>query len=183
MEVPVRLKSGAAFFLILIFTNLMCRADGQNIRHTPWELIIYRPENGGDMNEVRCWLKIEDENGNDVTKTAAKAEYEWASIPGKKYKYRRDFYLSGGMAAHINIKSGKYRISVYTPKNSQYPYNFETKDDWVSNSFSYNTENPAKVIFVVPTANENGFYNGGWFIDYKCPEWFKFTKPARNRNN
>ena len=38
---------------------------------------------------------------------------------------------------------------------------------WESNVFEYNTENPTKVIFVTPTRNDNGFYNGGWIIDYK----------------
>lgn len=175
----MKLKSRAAIFLILIFAGGMRHSYGQDIRHNPWELIIYRPENGGDMNDVRCWLKFEDENGNDATEKLVKTEYEWASIPGKKHKYRRNCFLSGGMAAHLNIKGGKYRISVYTPKDRQYPYNFEEKDIWMSNTFLYDTENPAKVIFVVPTANENGFYDGGWFIDYKCPEWFKFTKPVR----
>ena len=24
--------------------------------------------------------------------------------------------------------------------------------------------------------DENGFYDGGWYIDYKAPKFFKFTK-------
>ena len=45
-----------------------------------------------------------------------------------------------------------------------------------SNTFYYDTNNPTKVIFVMPTADENGFYDGGWYIDYKAPKFFKFTK-------
>ena len=56
-----------------------------------------------------------------------------------------------------------------------YLYNFSQ-----STTFEYNsTENPAKVIFVSPTANENGFYDGGWHIDHKAPKFFRFTKPER----
>ncbi|WP_177206240.1 hypothetical protein [Treponema bryantii] len=38
---------------------------------------------------------------------------------------------------------------------------------YLNSFFEYNTENPTKVIFVTPTRNDNGFYNGGWIIDYK----------------
>ena len=50
-----------------------------DLHHNPWELIIYRPENSSQINEIRCWLKLEDEAGNDVTYTAATATYEWIS--------------------------------------------------------------------------------------------------------
>ena len=84
------------------------------------------------------------------------------------------------MAAHLNLKSGQYNITVYTPKadTSQNPCSNE--EDWLSNTFYYDTNNPTKVIFVIPTADENGFYNGGWYIDYKAPEFFKFTKALKN---
>lgn len=52
-----------------------------DVKHNPWELIIYRPENSSNLNEIRCWLKIEDEEGNDVLGTKATATYEWVSIP------------------------------------------------------------------------------------------------------
>lgn len=81
---------------------------------------------------------------------------------------------------HLFLKPGKYKISVYTPSDKQWPSKVENKEKWVSNVFEYNTENPAKALWIVPTANENGFYDGGWWIDYKVPEWFKFTKPKRN---
>ena len=51
------------------------------------------------------------------------------------------------------------------------------RSEWTSNQFIYDTENPAKVIFVYPTADDNGFYNGGWIISSKAPEFYKFTKP------
>lgn len=175
------------FFLVLVlfFTGFsICSAQqssSTDIHHNPWELIIYRPENNGDLNYVRCWIKLEDAHtGEDVTYTNAKATYEWISIPDVVNNYRQTYYLDSGMAAHLNLKSGQYNITVYTPKDkasfftSQNPCSNE--GDWTSNTFYYDTNNPTKVIFVMPTADENGFYDGGWYIDYKAPKFFKFTK-------
>ena len=78
---------------------------------------------------------------------------------------------------HCLLKPGKYNITVCTPKDKTYPVVTSNKEDWTSNVFYYDTDNPTNVIFVIPTANENGFYNGGWYIDYKAPKYFKFTKP------
>ena len=78
---------------------------------------------------------------------------------------------------YLLLQPGKYKISVYTPKDQQYLAKIENKNEWTSNVFEYDTENPAKVLFVSPTANDNGFYNGGWHIDFKAPKYFKFTKP------
>jgi len=153
------------------------------IKHNPWSLIIYRPENAGDMNDVRCWLKIENpETGEDITynTTKIKASYEWTANTIKEpqlYRYKRTYYLSGGMAMHLNLRPGKYKFTVYTPKDKTNMLETSNQGDWISNEFLYDTENPTKVIWVVPTANDNGFYNGGWYIDYKAPEWYKFTKP------
>ena len=83
---------------------------------------------------------------------------------------------------HLNLKPGVYKISVYTPQEThQYVTELSSVKDgmWDSNRFEYNSENPVNVIFVSPTANENGFYNGGWFIDYKSPSFYKFTKPKQ----
>lgn len=167
------------------------------LKHNPWELIIYRPENTKGMNDIRCWLKLEDaETGEDVTYSKISAKYEWVSI-GKNihkdpmnfynlfvpsrwtvlYPYQRTYYLSGGMAMHLLIQKGKYKISFYTPPEHQLDFPCDNKEQWNSNSFYYDTENPAKVIFVFPEANENGFYSGKWCVDYKAPEWFIFTKP------
>ncbi|MBP5603139.1 MAG: hypothetical protein J6X78_10490 [Treponema sp.] len=179
---PSSRKIKLFIFVSLIFTQVLCAQNNStSIKHNPWELIIYRPENNGDLNYVRCWIKLEDaETGEDVTYTKGKATYEWASIPNVVNNYQRTYYLDGGMAAHFNLKSGKYNITVYTPKDkteyftSQNPCSND--DDWISNTFYYDTNNPTKVIFVVPTADENGFYDGGWYIDYKAPQFFKFTK-------
>ena len=152
----------------------------QDIHHNPWDLIIYRPENSSQINEVRCFLKIEDEYGNDVTKDCIRRiTYEWISNPRIQYNYKRNYYLSGGMAMHINIKPGIYNISFYSDEKDYefVEYDFENKGRWESNVFHYNTDNPTKVIWIYPTANDNGFYNGGWVINYKAPEYFKFTKP------
>ena len=172
-------------FLLISSSFFLYSAENNSddVHHNPWELIIYRPQNNGDLNYVRCWIKLEDAlTGEDVTYTKAKATYEWASIPDKVNYYQKTYYLDGGMAAHLNLQKGKYNITVYTPKDkagyftSQNPCSNE--GDWISNTFYYDTENPTKVIFVVPTADDNGFYNGGWYIDYKAPKYFKkFTTP------
>ena len=79
-------------FLLLfsIFSLLPVTADSEpgKIRHNPWELIIYRPENKTDFNYVRCFLRIEDENGSDVSKSKVKATYEWTTIPNVVNRYK-----------------------------------------------------------------------------------------------
>ena len=66
--------------------------------HDKTSLIIYRPENKGTMNDIRCYLKLTDMDGNDVTYTACTATYEWVTIPNVVNKYKRTYFLSGGMA-------------------------------------------------------------------------------------
>lgn len=167
-------------FLFLINTFLSAQEnDGFTLRHNPWELIIYRPQNTEQMSPVRCWLKIQDLEGNDVTYTAAKATYEWTSIPDKVNYYQKSWWLEGGVAMHLNLKKGRYKFTVSTPSDKQYPYPSKNRSEWTSNEFIYDTENPAKVIFVYPTADDNGFYNGGWIISAKSPNFFKFTQPKR----
>ena len=182
-NISMHLSKKIKLFILIsvIFTHcLMAQKNSTSIKHNPWELIIYRPENNGDLNYVRCWIKLEDaQTGEDVTYTKAKATYEWASIPDVVNQYRKTYYLDGGMAAHFNLKPGKYNITVYTPKDKANYFTSQNvcsnDGDWESNTFYYDTENPTKVIFVVPTADENGFYDGGWYIDYKAPKYFKFT--------
>ena len=140
-------------------------------------LIIYRPENDHPMNEVRCYIQIFDENNKDVTYSCGNAFYSWANIPGRYHAYKKRYYLTGGMAFHVNILPGKYKISVYTPKDEHYDINTENKEAWNSNTFEYDSDNPINVIFVAPTVNDNQFYNGGWTIHYKAPKFYKFTKP------
>lgn len=184
MKLNFRLKM--LFILTLIFSTSFSFAeeiDPPPLKHNPWSLIIYRPENYGDMNDVRCWIKIEDaETGEDITYNTnrIKATYEWTSNTIKKpqlYRYKRTYYLSGGMAMHLNLRPGKYRFSVFTPKDDTLLVETPNKNDWISNEFYYDTENPAKVIWVIPTANDNGFYKGGWVIDYHSPNFYKYTKP------
>lgn len=153
------------------------------LHHTPWTLIIYRPENSEQMNDVRCYVKFEDaETGEDVTYTKIKANYSWVSTPKIAHNYQRSYYLSGGMLMHINIRPGKYNITVTTPKNKNNGFKTSNNGDWTSNTYYYDTDNPLKVIFVMPTSNESGFYNGGWIIYHKAPEYFKFTKPVITEN-
>ncbi len=140
--------------------------------HDKTSLIIYRPDNIGVLNDIRCFLRLEDEQGNDVTYTAASATYEWVSIPDRINNYKKKYYLSGGMAMHLKLKKGRYKISLYTPVDQQNNFTYAEADvkpfQWETNVFEYNTENPTKVIFVSPTRNDNGFYNGGWVIDYRA---------------
>ncbi len=157
--------------------------------HDKTSLIIYRPDNVGVLNDIRCFLRIQDEAGNDITYDTASitATYEWMSTPDIIRNYKHTYYLSGGMAMHLRLKKGRYKISLYTPTDQQnnfvYPetgqeartalesgkveYSKPQAFQWESNVFEYNTENPTKVIFVTPTRNDNGFYNGGWVIDYR----------------
>ena len=141
--------------------------------HDKQSLIIYRPDNVGVLNDIRCFLRLEDEEGNDVTydTTTITATYEWLSTPDIIRNYKHTYFLSGGMAMHLKLKKGRYKISLYTPTDQQnnftYPVEGTKAFQWESNVFEYNTENPTKVIFVTPTRNDNGFYNGGWIIDYK----------------
>ena len=139
--------------------------------HDKQSLIIYRPDNLGVLNDIRCFLRLQDEQGNDVTYTACTATYEWMSTPDIIRNYKHTYFLSGGMAMHLKLKKGRYKISLYTPTDQQNNFTYAEADakpfQWESNVFEYNTENPTKVIFVTPTRNDNGFYNGGWIIDYK----------------
>ena len=157
--------------------------------HDKTSLIIYRPDNVGVLSDIRCFLRIQDEAGQDITYDTSHitATYEWMSTPDIIRNYKHTYFLSGGMAMHLKLKKGRYKISLYTPVNQQnnfvYPesgeeartalqsgvveYSHPQTFQWESNVFEYNTENPTKVIFVTPTRNDNGFYNGGWIIDYR----------------
>jgi len=167
----------------------------KDVTPNPATLIIYRPQNNGVINDIRCFLRLEDESGNDVTYSACSATYQWVTDnmprePGitdfgsvfrgdtREYiNYKKKYFLSGAMAMHLVLKKGKYKISFYTPKENQnnfeYPIEGQRPFDWESNTFIYDTANPTTVIFVTPTTNDNGFYNGGWYIDYKAPKYIK----------
>ncbi len=141
--------------------------------HDKTSLIIYRPDNIGVLNDIRCFLRLQDEAGQDITYDSSRitATYEWMSTPDIIRNYKHTYFLSGGMAMHLKLKKGRYKISLYTPTDQQNNFTYPQADtkafQWESNIFEYNTENPTKVIFVTPTRNDNGFYNGGWVIDYK----------------
>lgn len=171
------LKKILAVTALFLYPFIYTGAELPQLKFNSWELIIYRPQNTQNLNDIRCYFKAEDENGNDVTHTKIKATYEWVTIPDVVNNYKTKYYLQGGMAMHLLIQSGKYKFSVWTPKDEQYPYPSINRDDWTSNVFEYDTSNPAKVLFVYPEANDNGFYSGKWIIDHKAPEYYKFTKP------
>lgn len=138
-------------------------------------LIIYRPENHGEMNQIPCYLRIEDESGNDVTATLP-ASYEWVYQHPRRRAYTGAYYVSGGMAAHVRFAPGTYRISVYTPVKWQNHAIPQNEAEWTSNTFIYSTEMPLKVIFISPTGDDNHFYSGGWHIDWKAPPFVNSTK-------
>ena len=143
--------------------------------HDKTSLIIYRPDNLPILNDIRCFLRIQDQEDKDITYDTSRltATYEWMSTPDIIRNYKHTYFLSGGMAMHLKLKKGRYKISLYTPVNQQNNFTYPEADvrpfQWESNVFEYNTENPTKVIFVTATRNDNGFYNGGWIIDYKAP--------------
>ncbi len=83
---------------------------------------------------------------------------------------------------HLFIDPGRYIFTFSTPPDKQYPYPSTNRSEWKSNQFVYDTTNPAKVIFVYPTANDNGFYNGGWEISGRAPKFWQFTKPKMQKN-
>ena len=158
------------------------------------ELIVYRPQNTQNINLVRCWIKIQDEDGNDVTQTVARASYAYMDRPNVRFWYQKSFYLDGGMACHLYLNRGKYKISVFTPKNQVegFPIAKRLQTDWDSTVFEYDSSkiensvdknaNILHVIFVSPCADENWFYVPRWNIDYKAPTFLRdreprFTKP------
>lgn len=146
-------------------------------------LMIYRPSNSGGINDIRCYLKIEDMEGNDVTLTAANVWYSWYDTFKTVHTYEKSPYLSGGMIMHIFFNPGTYKLTFYTPLEKQNTYDPSlphTGQSWNSNTYIYNTEDKKlKAIFVSPVANENGFYTGAWHIDYKAPQYYIYTKPYR----
>lgn len=142
-------------------------------------LTIYRPTNTEDINDIRCWLKVEDMDGKEVTYTDCYASYAWIDTPNVRHQYQKTYYLAGGMAMHLTLKKGRYRITVYTPTEHLTGLTSMDSKMWKSNVFEYNTENPLNVLFVSPTANDNGFYTGGWWLDYRAPEYWMWTKPHR----
>lgn len=89
--------------------------------HDKTSLIIYRPDNVGVLNDIRCFLRIQDEAGQDITYDTSHitATYEWLSTPDVIRNYKHTYFLAGGMAMHLKLKKGRYKISLYTPVNQQ----------------------------------------------------------------
>ena len=75
------------FLMLITFAtgfDLMAQSTTTTVRHNPWELIIYRPENNGDLNYVRCWIKLEDADVKAAAKDMARiqfAQYGMSNIP------------------------------------------------------------------------------------------------------
>ncbi|MGP1588154.1 MAG: hypothetical protein ACTTHG_07435 [Treponemataceae bacterium] len=169
-----------------------------SVSPNPWSIIIYRPQNNYELNHVKCWITVTDaQTGEDVTYSdKIKAKYEWVAntqiLENNEPKsfftmfkgqlrsfflnYQKTYWLMGGVAMHLNIKPGKYIFSITTPYDETSLFPIKNSGDWTSNRLFYDTENPTNVIFVCPSVDENGLYNGGWHIDYFAPKYWKFTK-------
>ena len=152
-----------------------------------YALEIYRPENYGALNEVPCLLRIVDSEGNDAAEQIKDISFSWFYDMQHKHRWIHRYYrgcFTGGTIVHLDMKPGIYRISVYTPAEMQDIYTSENENggDWKSNEFVYDTSAPAlKVIFVSPTANDDGFYNGGWQVSHRAPSYYLYTKPRMQR--
>ncbi|MBO4320593.1 MAG: hypothetical protein J5857_09010 [Treponema sp.] len=149
-------------------------------------LEIYRPSNFGSMDDIPCLLRICDMDGNDAWDKIIHLDYSWyydmQTDPHWTHKYYKGCF-TGGAVIHLTMQEGTYRISVYTPPENQFGSNVSNTSQWESNEFIYKTGSPAlKVIFVSPVANQNGFYTGAWYIDYRAPKYFKWAKPKRNNS-
>ena len=150
-------------------------------------LQIYRPENKGALNSVPCLIRITDMDGNDASQSITHISYNWyyelrpLNWRGEPHFLNTYFdgCFSGGVIVHLLTKPGKYLVSVYTPVEKQQGLLAGEKREWLSNTFTYDTSHAPKVIFVSPTANDNGFFNGGWHIDWRAPKFFQYTKPFR----
>ena len=154
-------------FLILIFHS-----------YSLYAFIIYRPANKDELNEIRCYLKILDQEGNDVTEKIS-ASYAWIDQKEKLYSYEKKYYLMGGMAMHVGIPEGKFSFIFYTPveKQSLYPGAKKLGNKvWESRPYTVDSANLPKVFFVSPLADENGFFKGEWLMDYRAPKFYKWTK-------
>lgn len=168
-------------FLLAFYVFCSCAALCANDT-----VILYRPSNFGALDDIRCFLRIEDENGNDITYTQkCWANYSWIDMPRRRHPYQQSYFLTGGMAMHIHLVSGTYTFYLYTPVEEQHPLylgalHIPTEGEWQSEPFVYDTnDKQLRVIFVSPTANQNGFYTGGWHIDYRAPRFYMYTKPYR----
>ena len=166
-----------------IYRKIFAFAFVLGISMAAHSLEIYRPSNFGLMDEIPCLLKITDEDGNDAWDKIISISVSWydsmQSTPHWSHTYY-DGCFTGGAIVHLEMQRGTYRISVSTPPEHQRNYLENNSDEWTSNEFVYRTGSPAlKVIFINPTANQNGFYTGGWHIDYRAPRYYMYTKPYR----
>lgn len=148
-------------------------------------LNIYRPENKGALNTVPCLIRVTDLDGNDASSAVTHLSYnwyyelrhlDWRGEPKTLNTYFNGCF-TGGVVVHLLTKPGVYRISVYTPPERQQGLGDGARV-WESNDFIYDTRNKPNVIFVSPTANDNGFFDGGWHIDYRAPRFWRYTKPT-----
>ena len=164
-----------ALLLLFLFFPIYPE-EQEEVHFNPWELIIYRSENTTDINDIRCYLKITDEEGNDVTYSSCKATYEWVTIKDRINNYQKSYYLTGGMAMHLNIKKGRYYISFSTKAEDLEYSDITARNEWNSNELFYDTDKSVKVLFVYPEEDDNGFYKGSWKVSYTAPRFYHHTR-------
>lgn len=158
-----------------------------------FSLNLYRPENKGALNAIPCLIRVTDLDGNDASDAITHLSFnwyyelrrlDWRGEPKHLHTYFNGCF-TGGVVVHLLTKPGTYLISVYTPPEYQQGYAENAsqlagkKRAWESNTFLYDTSHKPNVIFVSPTANDNGFFSGGWHVDYRAPQFWQYTKPYR----
>ena len=47
------------------YYDFLEQTENMEVKPNPATLIIYRPENKGQMNEIRCFIRLEDEKGDE----------------------------------------------------------------------------------------------------------------------
>lgn len=160
-------------------------------------LEIYRPENYGELNTKPCKLIVRDADGNDASDKIRHISYSWyyelprpafSAQPKKLHTYFNGCF-SGGVVVHLIMEPGVYRISVQAAESASADESAAAEsaaadkgNEWTSNEFLYDSTAPfpegkPRVIWVVPCANDNGFFNGSWRVEAKSPEFYKYTKP------
>ena len=182
------------------YKDFVEQTKDMDVKHNPLNLIIYRPENKYELNDIRAFIQIFDLNGNEVTydKSICNATYEWVNWTSdlrKIYKsnptnfvtvfqrpyqgqikhYKKKYFISGNMAMHLSLKKGKYIIKFITPISDQNMFTYYDNSkpfDWTSNELLYDTNNPAFVIFLSPRFNDSGYYAGNWELSYNAPKWW-----------
>jgi len=155
------MKKQKIILLLLFIGTLLYGESGSSIK-----LKIIRYTNNGRMGMIPCYLRISDkskiksfkiEDYNDIVVTNYSKTYD-------------SYFLVGGDTAYILLSPGIYDVSVYTPIAVQGKYIDINEHIWKSNKYKINMANKDKVIYILPTTNNDG-YDGGWIITDKKTDY------------